>query len=208
MSKVENNKKQKKDTLLKAAFDLFTEQGITKTSISEIVTKAGVAKGTFYLYFKDKYDIKNKLIAHKASLIFKNAMEAMKEVNIETVEDKIIFIADHVIDQLTENRTLLTFISKNLSWGVFKTALTSSAAKTEVDFYEIYTDLLEESPYEFDQPEILLFLIVEFIGAACHDSILYNEPKPIGETKPYILNSVRNIIKSHIKGLKAETTIY
>lgn len=208
MSKVENNKKQKKDTLLKAAFDLFTEQGITKTSISEIVTKAGVAKGTFYLYFKDKYDIKNKLIAHKASLIFKNAMEAMKEVNIETVEDKIIFIADHVIDQLTENRTLLTFISKNLSWGVFKTALTSSAAKTEVDFYEIYTDLLEESPYEFDQPEILLFLIVEFIGAACHDSILYDEPKPIGETKPYILNSVRNIIKSHIKGLKAETTIY
>lgn len=197
MSKVEDNKKQKKDTLLKAAFDLFTEQGITKTSISEIVNKAGVAKGTFYLYFKDKYDIKNKLISHKASQIFTNAMEAMNQEQLESIEDKIVFIADNIIDQLTQNRTLLTFISKNLSWGVFKNALTSPN-KNDVDFYKVYINLLADSKHEFADPEILLFLIVELVGSACHDSILYNEPAPIQAIKPYILNSVRNIIKSHI----------
>ncbi|MFR3322153.1 MAG: TetR family transcriptional regulator [Lachnospiraceae bacterium] len=31
-----------------------------------MVDNAGVAKGTFYLYFSDKYDLRNKLIAHKA----------------------------------------------------------------------------------------------------------------------------------------------
>lgn len=198
MSKVEDNKKQKKDTLLKAAFDLFTEQGITKTSISEIVTKAGVAKGTFYLYFKDKYDIKNKLISHKASQIFSNAMEVMNEKELSTVEDKIVFLADNIIDQLTQNRTLLTFISKNLSWGVFKTALTSPVGKNDIDFFEVYTTLLNESNHKFADPEILLFLIVELVGSACHDSILYSEPAPIQVTKPYILSSVRNIIKSHV----------
>ena len=40
------------------------------TSISDIVDNAGVAKGTFYLYFKDKYDIRNKLIAHKSGEVF------------------------------------------------------------------------------------------------------------------------------------------
>lgn len=198
MSKVEDNKKQKKDTLLKAAFDLFTEQGITKTSISEIVTKAGVAKGTFYLYFKDKYDIKNKLISHKASQIFSNAMQDMEQEDLNELEDKIVFICDNIIDQLTQNRSLLTFISKNLSWGVFKSALTSSSAKNDVDFYEVYTQLLQESQHEVAEPEILLFLIVELVGSACHDAILYNEPAPIHVVKPYILNSVRNIIKSHI----------
>lgn len=198
MSKVEDNKKQKKDTLLKAAFDLFTEQGITKTSISEIVNKAGVAKGTFYLYFKDKYDVKNKLISHKASQIFTNAMEAMNQEQLESIEDKIVFIADNIIDQLTQNRTLLTFISKNLSWGVFKNALTSPASKNDVDFYKVYIDLLADSKHQFADPEILLFLIVELVGSACHDSILYNEPAPIQIIKPYILNSVRNIIKSHL----------
>ncbi len=51
MRKVDQNKKQKKDSLLDAAFGLFMENGFHKTSISDIVNQAGVAKGTFYLYF-------------------------------------------------------------------------------------------------------------------------------------------------------------
>ena len=53
MKKVELNKKKKQDALLNTAYHLFTEKGFQKTSISDIVNEAGVAKGTFYLYFKD-----------------------------------------------------------------------------------------------------------------------------------------------------------
>ena len=67
MGKLDVNKKIKRDSLLDTAFQLFMTQGINKTSISDIVNQAGVAKGTFYLYFKDKYDIHNKLISHKSS---------------------------------------------------------------------------------------------------------------------------------------------
>ena len=52
MGKVETNKKQKNTTLLQTSFELFTEKGFTKTTISDIVNRAGLAKGTFYLYFK------------------------------------------------------------------------------------------------------------------------------------------------------------
>ena len=198
MSKVDDNKKQKKDTLLRAAFDLFTEQGITKTSISEIVGKAGVAKGTFYLYFKDKYDLKNKLITHKADQIFSNATVALNEQEIDSVEDKILFIVDHIIDQLTMNKSLLSFISKNLSWGVFKSAITSTSGKDALNFYEIYEQMLVDSSHEYRDPEILLFLIVELVGSSCHDSILYNEPAPISTVKPHILSAVRSILESHV----------
>ena len=51
MGKVEVNKEMKRNALYKTAFELFTTQGITKTTVSDIVNKAGVAKGTFYLYF-------------------------------------------------------------------------------------------------------------------------------------------------------------
>ncbi|WP_106766943.1 TetR family transcriptional regulator [Paenibacillus faecalis] len=44
----------KYDTILKAAIELFTEKGFDNTSISDIVKKAGVAQGTFYLYFSSK----------------------------------------------------------------------------------------------------------------------------------------------------------
>ena len=63
MGKIDKNKQIKRESLLETAFQLFTSKGIHKTSISDIVDNAGVAKGTFYLYFKDKYDIRNKLVA-------------------------------------------------------------------------------------------------------------------------------------------------
>ena len=52
------------------AYELFTTKGITSTTISDIVEKAEVAKGTFYLYFTNKYDIKNKLDVYKRQLSF------------------------------------------------------------------------------------------------------------------------------------------
>ena len=125
MGKLENNKQQKRTSLLDTAFKLFTTQGVSKTSIAEISQKAGIAKGTFYLYFKDKYDIRNKLVSHEASKLFKNAVSALelhiKEQQINdhsftiTFTEEIIFIADHIINVLNTNQTLLTFISKNLS---------------------------------------------------------------------------------------------
>lgn len=73
MGKVDENKKKKKEALFNTAYELFTTKGINSTAISDIVEKAGVAKGTFYLYFKDKYDIKNKLVAHKTHELFDKA---------------------------------------------------------------------------------------------------------------------------------------
>lgn len=56
-TKIDLNKQQKKETLLNTAFHLFTTKGINKTSISEIAEASGIAKGTFYLYFTDTYEI-------------------------------------------------------------------------------------------------------------------------------------------------------
>lgn len=64
--KIEENKEEKEHKLLDSAFKLFTEKGVKNTSIQEIVDKAGVAKGTFYLYFKDKYDVQDFLIVKKS----------------------------------------------------------------------------------------------------------------------------------------------
>ena len=47
MSKIDNNKQQKRDSLLESAFSLFINNGFNKTSISDIVNQAGVAKALF-----------------------------------------------------------------------------------------------------------------------------------------------------------------
>lgn len=61
-SKVLENKRNKETSLLNSAFDLFTKKDIHSVTVQDIVKKANVAKGTFYLYFKDKYQIRDVLI--------------------------------------------------------------------------------------------------------------------------------------------------
>ena len=188
VSKVDKNKLQKENSLLHTAFEYFTTKGFSKTSISDIVEKAGVAKGTFYLYFKDKYDIRNKLIAHKSSQLFRNAAAELEaDPSITDFTDKIIKIADSIIDQLNSNQTLLTFISKNLSWGIFKSALEKKVSDDDID--------LNISPYKFEAPETMLFMIIELVSSTCYSAILYKEPCTLDELKPYLYDAIRAIIE-------------
>ena len=198
MGKVDTNKKLKESSLLKTAFESFTTKGFSKTSITDIVSKAGVAKGTFYLYFKDKYDIRNKLVAHKSSQLFKNAINDLgSELDKLPFEEKLIKIIDSILDQLNNNQSLLTFISKNLSWGIFKNAITTPVSEDDVDFSEIYKKMLEESPNGFRDPEIMLFMIIELVSSTCYSAILYSEPCSLDELKPYLYNSIKLIISQH-----------
>ncbi|MCI8931987.1 MAG: TetR/AcrR family transcriptional regulator [Lachnospiraceae bacterium] len=195
MGKIDINKKLKEDALLNTAFDLFTKQGIHKTSISDIVNQAGVAKGTFYLYFKDKYDINNKLIAKKASQIFRTADEALHRTDITGLEDQIIFMIDNILDQFTADKSLLRFISKSLSWGIFKNELLYSDS-SEIDFYNIYSSVFEKSEIKYKNPELLVFMIIELVSSTSFSCILYEEPTSISELKPYLFESVRQMMRS------------
>ncbi len=204
MGKVDDNKQQKLNALLNAAYDLFTTQSVEKTTIAEISKAADVAKGTFYLYFKDKYEIRNRLISHESSKLFKDAVAALEKksstVSEEPAfEEKMIFIINYIVDALEDNHSLLTFISKNLSWGVFKEALTTNVASNDINFKDIYYEMLSTSGISIEEPEILLFLVVELVGSTCYSSILYNEPANIGRIKPYLSRTVRAIIREYSK---------
>ena len=77
-SKINDNKQEKERKLLNTALHLFSEKGIKKTSIQDIVKDAGIAKGTFYLYFKDKYELQDVLLAKTSHELFSKACKAKK----------------------------------------------------------------------------------------------------------------------------------
>ena len=45
---------ERRAAIVEAAFDEFVARGFTATRIDDIAKRAGVAKGTIYLHFKDK----------------------------------------------------------------------------------------------------------------------------------------------------------
>ena len=211
MGKIETNKQQKQSSLLNTAFKLFTTKGVNKTSIAEISQQAGIAKGTFNLYFKDKYDIRNKLISHESSKLFKNAVKDLRSY-AETVEgeipfdDQIIFMVNHIINKLNNNKTLLTFISKNLSWGIFKEALTTNVAENDINFKDVFYQMIDNCSDNIKDPEIMIFLIIELVSSTCYSVILDSEPADLETIKPYLFSAIRAIIAQHIEKKNEQET--
>ena len=199
MSRVDEKKLQKRNSLLQTAFELFTTKGVGNTSISDIADRAGVAKGTFYLYFKDKIDIKNKLIGHKTEKLFEKAVEALENNPKDTFSDKVVFVVNNIIDQLVENQALLLFINKNLSWGIFKNLIDSGEKGTEQGIAHTYEKIMAEEGDNIESPEIMFYMICEFVSSVSFSPILYREPVLIEDLKPHIFRTVRNIIAQYQK---------
>lgn len=194
MGKAEENKLQKKESLLNTAFNLFTTKGLHNTSISDIVEQAGVAKGTFYLYFKDKYDINNKLVTHKATRLFEEALNNMKEENIDGYREKIIFMINHIIDSLSNDKVLLMFISKNLGLGFTRYAMESDAITEKAPFKEATEQLLIDINDDITEPRLMMYMIIELVGSSIYSSILYEQPVSIDVLKPHLYKTVNGII--------------
>ena len=190
--------KDKENRLLDTAFKLFTEKGITDTSIQEIVDNANVAKGTFYIYFKDKYEIRDILISRKATKLFNEAVGLLNKNYIENFADQVIFVINYVIDELNKTPTLLKFISKNLSWGIYNQTVHKLCEDSESNpngFYQLFLKSAKE--YGLQNVEITLFMIVELVSSTCYHSILYSKPVNIEEFKPYLYDTIRGFIKNN-----------
>ncbi|TVQ87963.1 MAG: TetR/AcrR family transcriptional regulator [Deltaproteobacteria bacterium] len=55
-------REQRRGQILDAALAVFAEQGYHQTSVTDLVKAAGVARGTFYLYFDSKAAIFHELL--------------------------------------------------------------------------------------------------------------------------------------------------
>ncbi|MCI8964045.1 MAG: TetR/AcrR family transcriptional regulator [Eubacterium sp.] len=196
MGKLDEKKKQKREALLGAAYDLFTSQGIFDTSISDIVKKAEMAKGTFYLYFKDKFDIRTALITEKAGKLFSVVREKMRDKRADSLEETVIQLVDIIIDELEADKRMLEFISKNLRWGIFHKVILEGGNEVSDSFYDWYNELIQSSGRTFRNHELMIYMIVELVNSTCYNVILYQEPVGLEELKEELAHLIPVIIRN------------
>lgn len=200
MGKISDNKLHKKNQLLDTAFKLFTTKGISETSVSDITKEANVGKGTFYLYFKDKYELETKLISRRAAGLFIHAENKLKDFPSEiSLEDKAVILVNDIIDQLSENPNLLKFIYKNLSWGIVRNALKSQKKEYDSDIYFSLDKMVDEYRDEFIEPDLMFYTIVELTSSTCYNVILWEDPVKLDVYKLFLEKNIRSIMNNHRK---------
>ncbi len=190
------NKNDKYHRILDATYKLFVERGDTDISISEIVERAGVAKGTFYLYFRDKDQLKESLIAEKSNEFFRQAMQALRATDLVAFDEQVIFVVNYLINELTDNLMALKLIAKNLSFGVFNQKLQGYVDDDRSDIVQALLLAAKKSGVKLRNPRILLFMIIELTSSTCFSCILESKPLSIDEFKPFLFATIRQMIQN------------
>ena len=71
--------KGKKEQILEAAMSLILKNGYSHTSVEDITNSIGIAKGSFYTYFKSKNLLLRKVYEEQIETIIEQQENQLKE---------------------------------------------------------------------------------------------------------------------------------
>lgn len=187
MPSAAENKHIKRLRILEAANHLFLNGSVTDTAIDDVVKLAGVAKGTFYLYFRDKYDLLDQIVVQRAAEIFSAECRTLRERATEsemTVSQQLYFLADTIIDYLQTHKKEAALLDKRFSvcFSAGKMA-ENDAFRGAAGYLET---LLTDRGVPAQQAQQQLYLLGNmFFYSAC-DAVLSGTPYTAEQLKPTI----------------------
>lgn len=190
---ISQKKAMKRQRLLDAAYDLFQKKGADSTTIDDIARQAKVAKGTFYLYFRDKKALLDTLIFDICHQVFRDACESVAEAHAEeSLTEHIIYVVDYIIDYFKRDPLTLSVVCRNFGW---KPVLDLELGKSGDPLLQHLQLVIRNSPEMQNRTESevvnLVYVLMEMVGSVCYASIIEHEPDNIDNMKPVLYGVIR-----------------
>ncbi|ASJ17016.1 hypothetical protein A3L04_08000 [Thermococcus chitonophagus] len=181
-----------REKLLHSAKKLFASKGFDRVTVDEIVKDAGVAKGTFYLYFKRKEDIIREVAI--MAMPFQALSDVFKSVDRESFRnlgDYLRFLGEKFFEHYSDRELACIF---------FHTVSIKSSITSLNDLHrELCSKLIKEGTRR-----VLEFVNIEekkaevlfrtFLGSLLH--YLYSEDCSPIDHKEYLENLVQILTNS------------
>ena len=171
MDGFERRKEQKKESIRRAALELFQSFGFRKVSVSEIARKAGVSQVTIYNHFGSKEDLIRDVLKWYAMILlarYKSTMESDRPFQ-EKLEE-IVFDKSQVVSQF-QGELLRTWMQNDPDMQAFiedlfaKHVMPATRKFFEEGIREGYIDR------RFSPEDILTYLEVVRRGIFCMPDI-------------------------------------
>lgn len=128
LGKREIQKQQARERILDEALNLFSERGLEKTTVADIVERCQIARGTFYNYFPDMNALFDALI---------------DQLNLQVVE----------AIQHTRNNTSNLY---DYLYGTFKSYFDLIGSKQMVQFHIVNQAHIRQSSYQSDLIKVIV----------------------------------------------------
>lgn len=97
-----NDRENRKNQILNAAFEVFVKKGYSKTTMDDIVLASKLSKGALYHYYGSKKDLFLSLIDHWEVYTFKDFYN--KKSEDKKASDILRFFGENVINTFNEKK--------------------------------------------------------------------------------------------------------
>lgn len=109
-ARAKTRREQRRALILDAAIRCFSDSGYHKTHVSDIITAAGVARGTFYLYFESKNAIFQELLDDLLTELRAHINGVDTYPGAPPVYDQLLAVVRQILDLAARNRALASII--------------------------------------------------------------------------------------------------
>jgi AcrR family transcriptional regulator len=132
-------KAERRQQILTVARDVFARRGYHAAKIEDIVAAAGVARGTFYLYFEDKRAIFEEIVDRTIARVGIAVVRVDPHDGVRTVADQVRENIRRIVRILLEDRATTKILLSD-ALGV-----DPAFDRKLLSFYDEMSSLLEDS---------------------------------------------------------------
>ena len=191
-----HKKLEKRKKLLDSSYELFVEKGISNVSIAEICQKAGIAKGTFYLYFTSKEDIARALNRRISFTLMQKAYDEVNRNHKDTFADNVITMANFIIDYFHADTETLKMMRKDFIFPLTVDDFDNSTNPLMISLRQEISDYARVSGYSNHEILFRLYSLLSMIAGICHSVIIDHFPDTdIDDLKPVLFDMIRKAIQ-------------
>lgn len=155
-----DRRENRRAEILRAALEVFGRQGYHATSVADILEAAGIARGTFYLYFDGKSPIFLELLDSLLAELRASIVGVETDSASPPIELQLVSTVRNILDTVVKNRLLARIIVREA------VGLDSEAEQRLRAFYAALLRYIELSLVEGRRLGVIRQLDVE-VAAMC-----------------------------------------
>lgn len=183
-----DKKRQKKESILKAAVKVFATSGFYDAKIAKIAELAGVGAGSIYLYYQNKQHMLDEILNNFWKGLCENIIRLSKVEDLDPVE-KLTRIIETLFDTLVEDSSITRIFIHVNSLGLWNDKVETNPHFTH--FFDIARTMIEEGQVRgFFRKELDAALTLHFVSGGIRDTL--HQWAESGEKIP--LNAIRKNI--------------
>jgi len=174
------NRNKREQLILDSAVKIFRRQGFNETTVSEIIDEADVARGTFYLYFKNKDETVLRIIDR----YFEDIISALSRLSTSFSENDPRTSLTQIVTALTSQPHWTLFVLKEV--GGYKNDFEARIQMLSDQVVRMISHILDDAMASGVIRGINSKIIAQTMLGSIRELALHVAREGIVETEPYI----------------------